>query len=111
MLPPHLRRLPCCESRPSLWRPQAEAFTSWRTARKTSKFGIFAPQLESMFELKAEVATITRPDSAEPYDGAIDQFERGMTAKRIDEIFGELRPGLVHLLDTIMVRGPQNEAS
>ena len=37
----------------------------------------------------------------EPYDGALDAFERGMRAERLDTIFDELRAGLVPLLEAI----------
>mmetsp|Transcript_30226 Transcript_30226/g.82674 ORF Transcript_30226/g.82674 Transcript_30226/m.82674 type:complete len:380 (+) Transcript_30226:2-1141(+) len=57
-----------------------------------------------MFELKKEVATVTRPGVAEAYDGALDAFERGMTAARLDELFSELREGLVPLLNAIMAK-------
>ena len=57
-----------------------------------------------MFALKREVAATTRPDvcaAGESYDGALDAFERGMTAERLDEIFAELRAGVVPLLAAI----------
>ena len=37
----------------------------------------------------------------EPYDGALDAFERGYTAERLDAVFSELREGLVPLLRQI----------
>ena len=48
------------------------------------------------------MAALTRPHlKEEPYDGALDAFERGMRAERLDDIFEELRTGLVPLLDAI----------
>lgn len=47
---------------------------------------------------------MTRPAVDEPYDGALDAFERGMTARRLDELFGELREGLVPLLTAITAK-------
>ena len=48
------------------------------------------------------MAALTRPAlKDEPYDGALDAFERGMRASRLDVIFDELRTGLVPLLDAI----------
>jgi len=84
-------------------RLESEAFAAWQAARGQSDFSLFAPKLREMFELKKEVAAVTRPElgEAEPYDGALDAFERGMRASRLDEIFSELREGLVPLLDQI----------
>jgi len=81
---------------------ESEANQAWAAARKASDFSLFAGKLTEIFELKKEVAAITRPSlKDEPYDGALDAFERGMRAERLDEIFEELRAGLVPLLDAI----------
>ncbi|KAH8076966.1 M32-like metallopeptidase [Aureococcus anophagefferens] len=57
-----------------------------------------------MFALKAEVAAATRPElsGVEPYDGALDQFERGMTSARLDSIFAETKAGLAPLLAKVL---------
>ena len=60
-----------------------------------------------MFALKREVAATTRPDvcaAGEPYDGALDAFERGMTASRLDSIFAETREGLEPLLKAVLAK-------
>ncbi len=81
---------------------ESEANQAWAQARKSSDFSLFASKLTDIFELKKHIAAITRPElQDEPYDGALDAFERGMRAERLDEIFGELRAGLVPLLDAI----------
>ena len=81
---------------------ESEANQAWAVARKASDFSLFASKLTEIFELKKQVAAITRPAlKDEPYDGALDAFERGMRAERLDAIFDELRGGLVPLLDAI----------
>jgi len=81
---------------------ESEANQAWAAARKASDFSLFAGKLTEIFELKKEVAAVTRPAlKSEPYDGALDAFERGMRAERLDEIFEELRAGLVPLLEAI----------
>ena len=81
---------------------ESEANQAWAEARKASDFSLFAGKLTEIFELKKEVAAITRPAlKDEPYDGALDAFERGMRAERLDSIFDELREGLVPLLEAI----------
>ena len=57
--------------------------------------------------LKGEVAATTRPDvcaAGEPYDGALDAFERGMTASRLDSIFAATREGLEPLLKAVLAK-------
>lgn len=81
---------------------ESEANQAWAAARQASDFSLFAGKLTEIFELKKEVAAITRPAlKDEPYDGALDAFERGMRAERLDIIFDELREGLVPLLEAI----------
>jgi len=53
------------------------------------------------------VAATTRPDvcsAGEPYDGALDAFERGMTASRLDSIFAATREGLEPLLKAVLAK-------
>jgi Zn-dependent M32 family carboxypeptidase len=81
---------------------ESEANQAWAKARAASDFSLFSNKLEEIFELKKEVAALTRPAlQAEPYDGALDAFERGMSAARLDVIFDELRAGLLPLLEAI----------
>merc|ERR1740130_2215342 len=81
---------------------ESEANQAWSKARAASDFSLFSGKLTEIFELKKEVAALTRPAlKDEPYDGALDAFERGMRAERLDVIFDELRTGLVPLLDAI----------
>ena len=64
-----------------------------------------------MFALKREVAATTRPDvcaAGEPYDGALDAFERGMTASRLDAIFAKTREGLEPLLKAVLAKKRDN---
>jgi carboxypeptidase Taq len=89
-------------------RLESEAFGAWQKARSQADFSIFAPKLREMFELKREVAAVTRPAlRKEPYDGALDAFERGMRSERLDQIFAELREGLVPLLCAIVEKKAQ----
>ena len=58
---------------------ESEANQAWAAARKASDFSLFAGKLTEIFELKKEVAAVTRPAlKSEPYDGALDAFECGM---------------------------------
>ncbi len=58
------------------------SYGAWVKAREASDFGAFAPVLEEIFALKAEIARATRPDRG-AYDGNVDQFEVGMRAARL----------------------------
>lgn len=83
-------------------RVESEAFEAWKKAREASDFSLFESALKKIFEVKKTVATVTRPETREPYDGAMDAFERGMTAQRLDEIFAETKKGLKPILDKVL---------
>ena len=88
-------------------RLESECFVAWKKAREGSDFPGYAPILQDMFSLKREVAATTRPDvcaAGEPYDGALDAFERGMTASRLDSIFAATREGLEPLLKAVLAK-------
>lgn len=65
------------------------------TARAEKDFSKFAPVLEEWVALVREAAHLVDP--ARPaYDVALEEFEKGMTAARLDEVFtqvGHLRTG------------------
>ena len=46
---------------------------------------MFAPKLKEIVELTREIAAVTNPDIP-LYDAALDNFEKGMTTVRIDEV-------------------------
>ena len=70
-------------------------------------FPAYAPILQDMFALKREVAgddAARRLCCGEPYDGALDAFERGMTASRLDSIFAATREGFEPLLKAVLAK-------
>lgn len=79
---------------------ETEGVTAWAKARKENDWKSFAPYMKRGLELARKCAEISRPDM-KPYDAAIDTFERGMTADRLREIFGEVVPPLKELLTKV----------
>ena len=91
-------------------RLQSEGFQVWVKARKASDYATFKPVLADWLGLIRERSAAIDP-SQSAYDVALDGFERGMTAARVDEIFAELRAGLVPLLADVRTRGTPPDAS
>lgn len=66
---------------------------AWTTARSESNFAKFAPVLEEWVSLVRETSALI--DSARPaYDVALEEFEKGMTSARINEIFTQVSRSL-----------------
>ncbi len=81
--------------------PASEA--AWAHAKATSDFAAFQPYLEQMLMLNIQLAdAIGYADH--PFDALVQQFEPGMTAARLQTLFGELRAGLLPLLARITAK-------
>ena len=75
--------------------------TVWAEARIQNDFEMFKPYLERMLALKVELAEAIGY-RAHPFDALISHYEPGMTAARLAEIFGELKAGILPLLEKIV---------
>ncbi len=90
----------------SLVRAFAETTTvaqyEWRAARERSDFAAFAPWLEKVVDLnRQKAACLATPDSSDPYDALLDDFEPGMKTADIVRIFTDLRGRLAPLIAEI----------
>lgn len=80
---------------------QSRSYHAWAAARKNNDFAAYAPFLEKTVGLaKKEAELLGWTDK--PYDYHVDQHDPGMTAARINELFGQLRAPLVELVGTIL---------
>ena len=62
----------------------------WVKARGDADFSQFAPILQEWVDLLKKYAAAI--DSSRPiYDVLLDDFEKGMTSARLDEIFSEVK--------------------
>lgn len=73
---------------------------TWAEARSKSDFNLFKPCLERIVELKKEYAKIFSP-YASVYDPLLDDFEPGLKTADVKNIFNELRPQQVKLIQQI----------
>jgi carboxypeptidase Taq len=69
----------------------------WARARAAKDFAGFAPTLAHVVLLKRSEAACLAAPGQSPYNALIDDFEPGMTAEALAEMFAALRPGLVDL--------------
>lgn len=82
-----------------------QAYADWNIARDKKDFGIFAGSLKKVIEVNRERIRLRETGNDERftcgYDVLIDRFERGITARDLDVLFGEMRERLVALLEKI----------
>ena len=76
----------------------------WARARANNDFSAFAPTLEKILDLKRQEAE-ARGYVDHPYDALLNQYERGMTAQRVKQLFDAHKPDLVSLIAAIKQKG------
>src|SRR5919197_4268507 len=99
------------------------AVAAWDKAKAASDFAAFRPHLERQLELKRRYIECF-PETEDPCDVLLEDWEEGMTAARVAALFDELRAALVPLIERVrdrdvddsFLRGPfpieaQKEAS
>ena len=82
----------------------AQANDAWEEARENNDFARYLPSLEKIVEFKRKFAEIYGYDE-HPYDALLDEFEPGLTVKRLDPLFAKLRESSVNLLERIKKNG------
>ncbi len=79
----------------------AQSEAVWAKAKDENDFASFKPYLKQMLALNIELAeAIGYADH--PFDALIRQFEPGMTAARLGQIFAELKAGILPLVERIV---------
>ena len=90
------RRVPA-DLAAELERASADGQTVWQAARAAGDFAAFAPSLRRNVELAREYAACF-DDAARPYDALLADYDFGLTAARLQEVFGELAAELAPLV-------------
>ena len=90
------RRVPG-ELAAELERAASEGQTIWQTARAANDFAAFAPALRRNVELAREYAACFE-GFARPYDALLADYDFGLTAARVQTVFGELSGALAPLV-------------
>ncbi len=72
----------------------------WQEARRGADFSLFAPYLERMVGLNRQLAEAVGYRE-HPYDALLAQYEPGMTARKLQDLFSYLKAGILPLLEKI----------
>jgi len=91
-------------------RVTSHAQEEWAKARAANDYGAFAPWLERIVDLERRTAEALGYEER-LYDALLDQYEPGMTSRRLDEIFGELKRQTVPLVQAIAENADAVDAS
>ncbi|MBN4065946.1 carboxypeptidase M32 [Candidatus Amoebophilus asiaticus] len=78
----------------------AESFQTWKKAKKENEYGIFAPKLEELLNLKKEECEILGYKD-HPYDAMLDQYEPEEKTANIDMLFQDVKKQLKSFFQTV----------
>jgi carboxypeptidase Taq len=98
----HDRRVPV-ELAAARVQAAAEAQAVWQEARAASDFALFAPALERNVELARDYAACF-DHGGHPYDALLADYDYGLSAARVQEIFGPLAQALPPLVEEAAAR-------
>lgn len=84
-----------------------KSFADWQKARAASDFSIFAPSLGNVIDAERKIISLRDEKKDTPYDSLLDDYEKGMTTARLDELFGACREFMVPFLEKIRNSGKQ----
>ncbi|SFD05635.1 carboxypeptidase M32 [Clostridium uliginosum] len=73
---------------------------AWEEAREKNDFSIFKPHLEKVVAFQREFVEYLGYKENK-YDALLGKFEEGITVKKLDKIFGELKEGILNILEYI----------
>jgi carboxypeptidase Taq len=84
-------------------RATALGHEAWEQAREASDFAVFVPHLDEILDLSIEMAEALGYEDR-VYDALLDRFEPEMKTSRVEELFAQMRAGLVPLVQAIAER-------
>jgi carboxypeptidase Taq len=88
---------------------ESAALEAWREARPKSDWKAFAPHLEKLVALairRVELLGFAK----NPYDGLLDDFERGATEAKLVALFADLQKRLAPLVAEVLARRERVDA-
>ncbi|MSP15933.1 MAG: carboxypeptidase M32 [Myxococcales bacterium] len=89
---------------------ESAALEAWRDARAKSDWQAFAPHLERLVGLsRRKCAVLGFGDR--PYDGLLDDYERGATEAALERLFTDLKARLAPMVAAIIERRDRVDAS
>ena len=90
---------------------ETQGYGSWLKARTENNFSIFQPDLQKWIDISIQRAKYLDPNQEKPiYDTLLYDYEKGMSSERLDEIFEEVKAGLVPLINEIKTKGTSPDA-
>ncbi|KAF1302471.1 MULTISPECIES: carboxypeptidase M32 [Enterococcus] len=89
----------------------SKAHAAWQKARKTKDFADFREELSENIRLTKELIPYWKKDEATNYDVLLNQYEPKMTVEILDQVFAQLRDGIMAIRKTLAEKGTEPDTS
>ena len=83
---------------------QALSQNAWEEAKEKKDFEIFKPHLKKIIDFQKEFIEYLGYKNNK-YDTLLNKYEEGLTVKKLDKVFGELKEGILNILEKINSSG------
>ncbi|MGX7013718.1 carboxypeptidase M32 [Vagococcus silagei] len=89
----------------------SEAHSIWVDARQQKDYGVFKKTLEEIIAFNKEFIPLWRKDEKTPYDVLLNLYEPGMTTEILDEVFGQVKDGIMEIRAELAEKGTEPDTS
>lgn len=89
----------------------SEAHHQWLKAREEKDFKVFQPSLEKIVGYLKEFIPLWRKNEKNDYDVLLDQYEPGMTTEILDQVFKQVKDGIMEIRQKVAEKGVQPDTS
>ncbi|MTD39076.1 carboxypeptidase M32 [Erwinia sp. CPCC 100877] len=81
------------------------AHTAWLKARKQQDFTLMKDELSELISFLKEFIPLWKKEEATDYDVLLNQYEPGLTVLKLDQIFEQVKTGIMELRAVIAEKG------
>lgn len=85
----------------------SQAHADWLAARDAQDFQVFEPTLEKIVATLREFIPLWQKDEKTPYDVLLSQYEPGMTTEILDQVFDQVRAGIMDIRKVLAEKGTE----
>ncbi|MBL1225147.1 carboxypeptidase M32 [Enterococcus sp. BWR-S5] len=83
----------------------SKAHTAWLNAREKKDFGEMKTAIGNLIAFLKEFIPHWQKDEKTPYDVLLNQYEPGLTVEKLDQLFDELKTGIMAIRKEIAEKG------
>lgn len=81
------------------------AHTSWLQARKSKDFAMMKDEIKTIIDFLKEFIPYWKKSEATDYDVLLNQYEPGLTVEKLDQIFDQVKTGIMEIRATVSEKG------